>query len=96
MTRDGYVTKFSANLDRPEIAAQRKADGDEGAPIGPWYHWVHQGVDFITLDNATREEFSDAQLRWLRGVLDRDLEQAKWPNAPVSAIHDCYDHNRDE
>src|SRR5579864_7380370 len=73
MTREGYVVKFSALLDRPEIAAQRKEDGAEGAPVGPWYHWVHNGVDFITLDNAAHDEFSDAQLRWLRAVLDRDL-----------------------
>ena len=67
MTREGYIVKFSTLLDRPEITAQRKQDGDEGAPIGPWYHWVHQGVDFITLDNASHDEFSDAQLHWLRG-----------------------------
>jgi hypothetical protein len=93
MTRDGYVTKFSANLDRPEIAAQRKADGDEGAPIGPWYHWVHQGVDFITLDNATREEFSDAQLRWLRGVLDRDLDPKSDIRAIIAGMHEALPHS---
>src|SRR5579871_4778318 len=66
MTREGYIVKFSALLDRPEIAAQRKEDGADGAPLGPWYHWVRNGVDFITLDNASHDEFTDAQLRWLR------------------------------
>lgn len=73
MTREGYIAKFSSFLDRPEIAAQRRKDGSESAPVGPWYHWTKDGVDFITMDNSTRDEFSDAQMHWLRAVLDHDL-----------------------
>ncbi len=93
MTREGYILKFSALLDRPEIAAQRKEDGDAGAPVGPWYHWVHNGVDFITLDNATHDEFSDAQLRWLRGVLDRDLDPHSGVRAIVAGMHEALPHS---
>ena len=32
--------------------AQRKADGTATSRCRPWYHWTHNGVDFITLDNA--------------------------------------------
>src|SRR4051794_17658821 len=49
MTRDGYTAKFWPFLDRPEIAAQRKQDGQDAAPVGPWYHWVENGLDFITM-----------------------------------------------
>src|SRR5690242_8189817 len=42
MTREGYIQKFSKYLDRPEIAAQRNADQEHAAPIGPWYHWVEK------------------------------------------------------
>jgi Calcineurin-like phosphoesterase len=93
MTRGGYIVKFSALLDRPEITAQRKQDGDEGAPIGPWFHWVHQGVDFITLDNASHDEFSDAQLHWLRGVLDRDLDPKSGIRAIVAGMHEALPHS---
>ena len=93
MTRDGYIAKFSSQLDRPEIAAQRKADGDDAAPIGPWYHWVHNGVDFITLDNSTHDEFTDAQLRWLRGVLDRDLDPHSGIRAILAGMHEALPHS---
>src|ERR1019366_4557910 len=61
MTREGYVAKFSKWLERPEIVAQRTADGAEGAPTGPWYHWTQNGVDFITLDNSSHDEFTRSE-----------------------------------
>ncbi len=93
MTREGYIEKFSSFLDRPEIAAQRKADGTEAAPLGPWYHWTHNGVDFITLDNSSHDEFTDAQLHWLRGVLDRDLEPQSGIRAIVAGMHEALPHS---
>jgi hypothetical protein len=32
----------------------------------------------------------------LQELSEDDLENAKWPNAPVSAIRTCYDQNRDK
>lgn len=93
MTRDGYTEKFSKLLNRSEIEAQRKADGADGAPLGPWYHWVHEGVDFITLDNASRDEFSDAQLKWLRGVLDRDLDPRSGVRTIIAGMHEALPHS---
>ena len=93
MTRDGYTAKFSVLLDRPEIAGQRKADGTDGAPLGPWYHWVHNGVDFITLDNATHEEFTSAQLHWLRSVLDRDLDPRSSVRTIIAGMHEALPHS---
>ncbi len=93
MTREGFVSKFGMFLDRPEIAEQRKADGAGAGPVGPWYHWTHEGVDFITLDNASREEFSDAQLKWLRGVLDRDLAAGSGIRAIVAGMHEALPHS---
>lgn len=94
MTREGYIAKFAAQLDRPEIAAQRQTDGAAGAPLGPWYHWTQGSVDFITLDNSSRTEFSDAQLRWLRGVLDRDLLPNSGIRAIVAGMHEGLPHSR--
>jgi hypothetical protein len=93
MTRDGYVAKFSTFLSRPEIAAQQKADGADAAPVGPWYHWTQNGVDFITLDNASRDEFSDAQLHWLRAVLDHDLDPQSGIRTIVVGMHEALPHS---
>jgi hypothetical protein len=93
MTREGYTVKFSAFLDRQEIAETRKKDGTNAAPVGPWYHWVENGVDFITLDNATKEEFTDEQLRWLRAVLDRDLAPGSGIKAIVAGAHEALPHS---
>jgi len=93
MTREGYIEEFARFLDRPEITAQRAVDGPAGAPLGPWYHWIHGGVDFITLDNASHDEFSDAQLRWLRGVLDRDLTPGSGIRAIVAGMHEALPHS---
>lgn len=93
MTREGYIVKFSALLDRPEIASQRKADGADGAPVGPWYHWVHNGVDFITLDNATHDEFTSAQMHWLRSVLDHDLDTHSGVRTIIAGMHEALPHS---
>jgi hypothetical protein len=94
MTRDGYIAKFSSFLNRPELVAQRQIDEaaenkvqanyDGRALFGtqPWYHFIRNGVDFITLDNADYDEFSVGQLRWLRTILNLDLA----PNSGVKAI----------
>jgi hypothetical protein len=93
MTREGYIEKFSRFLDRPEIEERRKADGAEAAPVGPWYHWTQDGVDFITLDNSSHDEFSDAQLRWLRGVIDRDLSSNSGIHTIVAGMHEALPHS---
>jgi hypothetical protein len=88
MTRDGYIAKFSSFLSRREILAQRKADGASSEPVQPWYHWTRDGVDFITLDNASKDEFSSVQLRWLRTVLARDLAPQSGIRTIVAAMHE--------
>jgi len=93
MTREGYIAKFSSFLNRPEIAAQRKADGIEPNDVQPWYHWTENGVDFITLDNAARDEFSGEQLHWLRGVIDRDLTPGSGVKAIVVGMHEALPHS---
>jgi hypothetical protein len=93
MTREGYIAKFSSFLDRPEIAAQRITDGSSAAPLGPWYHWTQGWVDFISLDNASKEEFTTAQLKWLRFVLDHDLASNSGIRAIVVGMHEALPHS---
>ncbi|HKF47644.1 MAG TPA: hypothetical protein VKB38_09835 [Terracidiphilus sp.] len=92
-TRDGYTEKFRSFLDRPEIAAQRNADGTDAAPVGPWYHWTENGVDFITMDNSEKDEFSDEQLHWLRAVLDHDMAPNSGIKAIVMGAHEALPHS---
>jgi len=93
MTREGYIAKFSSYLSRPEIVAQRESHGTASNPLQPWYHWVENGVDFINLDNSSYDEFSDAQLRWLRAVLDRDLKPGSGIRAIVAGMHEALPHS---
>jgi hypothetical protein len=93
MTREGYIQKFSSFLDRPEIAAARQGDGSDAAPVGPWYHWVENGVDFITLDNSSKDEFTDEQLHWLRAVLDHDLAPGSGIKSLVMGAHEALPHS---
>ena len=94
MTREGYVAKFATWLERPEIVAQNAKDGTNAAPKdSPWYHIVRDGVDFITLDNASKDEFSDAQLAWLRSVLDRDLAVGSGVTTIVAGMHEALPHS---
>ncbi len=93
MTRQGYIQKFSPYLNRTEIAEQRKRDGGDAAPVGPWYHWIENGVDFITLDNSEKDEFSDAQMRWLRRVVDRDLAAGSEVKGIVVSAHEALPHS---
>jgi hypothetical protein len=92
MTRDGYIQKFQSFLDRPEIAAQRKTDGTE--TVETWYHWMEGSVDFVTLDNASKDQFSDAQLSWLRGVLDHDLAANSGVKTIVVGMHETLPHSK--
>jgi hypothetical protein len=93
MTREGYISKFSSFLDKPEIAEQRKKDGADAAPVGPWYHWVEKGVDFITMDNSTHDEFTEPQLHWLRAVLDHDLAPDSGIRTIVMGAHEALPHS---
>ncbi len=91
MTRDRYIQKFQAFLNRPEIVAQRKADGTDS--VESWYHWTNSGVDFVTLDNASKDQFSDTQMIWLRGVLDHDLAAGSGIKSIVVGMHESLPHS---
>jgi hypothetical protein len=71
-TREQWLIQFADWLETPTIRAQRLADNPADHRLSSYYHWVEGPVDFITLDNATPDQFSDEQMKWLRGVLKRD------------------------
>jgi hypothetical protein len=71
-TRDEFVATFADWLDQPEIREQRLKDDAHDRRVRTYYHWMHEGVDFINLDNASPDQFDAAQLKWLGAVLQRD------------------------
>ena len=75
-SRDQFIQKFHAYLDRPDIREQRLKDDKRATEPKAYYHWMRDGIDFIYLDNATAEQFDSAQMKWVKGVLDRDRKDA--------------------
>ncbi len=43
-----------------------------GKASATYYHWIHQGVDFISLDNASHDQFDAKQMDWVKSVLAAD------------------------
>jgi hypothetical protein len=80
-TRDAYLQQFADWLTIPVIRQQRLGDDPADHTLRAYYHWVDHGIDFIALDNASREQFDDAQLQWFHSVVGRDES-----NAAIRAI----------
>jgi Calcineurin-like phosphoesterase len=66
-----YLQEFAGWLDQPNLRAQRLADNPDNRDPEIYYHWVENGVDFISLDNGS-SQFELVQLSWLERVLARD------------------------
>jgi hypothetical protein len=73
MTREAWLVQFADWLETPALRAQRLKDDPSNHQLHAYYHWVESGIDFISLDNATPDQFDPDQMKWLQGVLARDL-----------------------
>jgi len=69
--RGDYVTQFGDWLVTPLLEKQRLADDPKDHKTKPYYHWIQGQIDFITLDNASHDQFSSAQVGWFEGLLKR-------------------------
>ncbi len=69
--RTEYLTNFADWLTVPAIRDQRLRDDPKDHRLRAYYHWIQGGVDFVTLDNATPDQFDSEQLRWFDGVISR-------------------------
>ena len=76
MTREQYLLQFADWLDAPVLRDQRLADDSKDHRLKAYYHWKQGGVDFVTLDNSTAEQFDDAQVGWFEKTLLRDRADA--------------------
>jgi hypothetical protein len=88
MTREAWLVQFADWLATPALRAQRLKDDPKDHKLHAYYHWVEHNVDFITLDNATVDQFDPDQMGWLRAVLARD-ESSREIQAIVVGMHEA-------
>jgi hypothetical protein len=71
-SRGEFLAQFADWLNAPPIQSQRLRDNPKDRRLKTYYHWIQNGMDFITLDNATNDQFDAEQVAWLERVLARD------------------------
>ena len=87
-TRSDFIQQFADWLDSPTIRAQRLRDDPSDHKLRTYNHWIQGGVDFISLDNASFDQFDDAQVAWIERVLARDEIDANIRGVVVG-MHDA-------
>ncbi len=87
MTREQLMSKFSSWLNAPAIREQRLKDDPQDQTVKSYYHWIKDGIDFLTLDNAGNQ-FGEQQMRWIEAVLARDEEDGS-VRAVIVGMHEA-------
>ena len=87
-TRTDALLQFADWYNAPDLSKQRLADDPYDHELRAYYHWTRKGVDFITLDNSAKEQFDDAQMKWLEAQLHRDAKNAELRSVGVG-MHDA-------
>jgi hypothetical protein len=70
-TRTDALLQFADWFNTPELRAQRLKDDPNAHLLRSYYHWIKAGVDFITLDNASDDQFDQDQLTWFANEIAR-------------------------
>jgi len=71
-----FLAQFADWFNAAPIAGQRLKDNPKDHRLKSYYHWIRSGVDFITLDNASSDQFDSEQVTWLERVVNRDIADA--------------------
>lgn len=87
-TRTDYLQQFADWLETPVIREQRLKDDPRDHGLHTYYHWIQGGVDFISVDNASGDQFDDGQLHWLERTLAHDENDAA-VRSVVMGMHDA-------
>lgn len=88
MTRPELIAEFADWLDAPAIREQRLRDNPHDHTVKGYYHWIQNGIDFITLDNASPDEFDRPQMRWIQEVLNRAATDTN-VRAVIAGMHEA-------
>lgn len=90
-SRDRFSKYFAAWLDSPELKDQRLYDlqkhGAQDSGAKTYYHWIAGNVDFIYLDNASAEQFDEAQVKWFEDVLKDDRDKQSGITTVIVGMH---------
>lgn len=70
-----YAREFNKWIDAPNLRAQRLRDDRADTTPKSYYHWIQRGVDFISLDNASHDEFGPEQISWFERTLQADARR---------------------
>jgi Calcineurin-like phosphoesterase len=73
--RGDYLTQFADWLDTPEIQQQRLRDNPKDHRLHTYYHW-QRGIDFITLDSSSPDQFDSEQMAWFERILAADAKDS--------------------
>ena len=87
-TRAEFTQRFAQWLDAPAIRQQRLADSPADTAPRTYYHWIQGGVDFIYLDNASKDQFDAAQMQWLETTLQKAAANPQ-VRAVVAGMHEA-------
>jgi hypothetical protein len=87
-TREQYLIQFADWLDQPLLEQQRLSDDPRARKITAYFHWIQSGVDFVSLDNATPDQFDSQQLTWFEKTLQLDLANQQI-HTIVVAMHEA-------
>ena len=91
-SRERFAKEFADLFDRRELKDQRLVDlhkHNASQDTGPktYFHWIVGTVDFIYLDNASKDQLSAAQLAWFENVLKDDREARSKITTVVVGMH---------
>src|SRR5258708_1893549 len=70
-SRAAFLEKFRSYLHRDDFREQPLRDDPAATQPSSSYPWITEGIDFITRDNATEDQFDAAQMKWLSNVIAR-------------------------
>ena len=88
MTRADYLTQFADWFETPVIREQRLKDNSLNHMVHLYYHWIKGNVDFISLDNASYDQFDGTQLSWIRTRIEED-EQSDQIRTIILGMHEA-------
>ena len=92
-TRADYIAQFGDWINTPMVQEQRLADNPRDHGLRTYYRWKKNGVDFITLDNASDDQFDREQVAWFKSVVARD-EADPTVHAIVVGMHKALPNSR--
>jgi hypothetical protein len=87
-TRPDAFLEFADWFDSPVIRSQRLSDDPSDHKLRGYYHWHEHNLDFITMDNASPEQFDHDQLVWFEKTLNEDAED-RTIRTVIVGMHDA-------